>query len=319
MELLLILTYAAIAIAVFKLFNIPLNKWTVPTAILGGIVILSTLIFVMNYNHPHAEIARSYFATTPIVPQVKGIVTEVSVQNHQNLKKGDVLFRIDPTRYKNRVGSLKAQLVAAKKRYKRTVALLKGNAGSVQDVDNARAQRDSLKEKLDNALFDLANTTIYAPTSGYVTQLILRPGVMAVPLPMKPVMIFVHLEESIYTAWFRQNSLLRLKAGEEAEVALDGIPGQVFKAKVDYVATAMAEGQLQPSGNMIKVYPMNFPGRVPVTLKITDPLFEQYRDKIPTGAFGQAAIYTHHYHHLAIMRKVLLRMASWMNYIYPFH
>ena len=36
MDLLLILTYGALCIAVFKIFKIPLNKWTVPTAALGG-------------------------------------------------------------------------------------------------------------------------------------------------------------------------------------------------------------------------------------------------------------------------------------------
>ena len=52
MDLLLILTYTALCIAVFKIFNIPLNKWTVPTAGLGGVVLIGTLILLMNYNHP---------------------------------------------------------------------------------------------------------------------------------------------------------------------------------------------------------------------------------------------------------------------------
>ena len=37
------------------------------------------------------------------------------------------------------------------------------------------------------------------------------------------------------------------------------------------------------------------------------------------AAVGQAAIYTKHFHHVSVMRKVLLRMASWMNYVFPFH
>lgn len=36
MDLLLILTYAAICIVIFKVFKIPLTKWTVPTAVLGA-------------------------------------------------------------------------------------------------------------------------------------------------------------------------------------------------------------------------------------------------------------------------------------------
>lgn len=52
MDLLLIMTYAALCITIFKVFKIPLNKWTVPTAVLGGVIIIGTLILLMNYNHP---------------------------------------------------------------------------------------------------------------------------------------------------------------------------------------------------------------------------------------------------------------------------
>lgn len=50
MDLLLILTYAAICIVIFKVFKIPLTKWTVPTAVLGGVVIISALILVLKYS-----------------------------------------------------------------------------------------------------------------------------------------------------------------------------------------------------------------------------------------------------------------------------
>ncbi len=57
MDLLLILTYTAICVAIFKIFRIPLNKWSVPTAVLGGVVLIGTLILLMNYNHPHTAMA----------------------------------------------------------------------------------------------------------------------------------------------------------------------------------------------------------------------------------------------------------------------
>ncbi len=40
METLLLLTYAALCVVIFKVFKIPLNKWTVPTAVLGGIIFI---------------------------------------------------------------------------------------------------------------------------------------------------------------------------------------------------------------------------------------------------------------------------------------
>ena len=46
MDLLIILTYVAFAWAMFKIFKIPVNKWTIPTAAPGGIFIVSGLISV---------------------------------------------------------------------------------------------------------------------------------------------------------------------------------------------------------------------------------------------------------------------------------
>lgn len=97
MDLLLILTYTALCVAIFKIFKIPLNKWTVPTAVLGGIVLIGTLLVLMNYNHPYTKFAREYFVSIPINPAVKGLVVEVNVKPNVPVKKGEVLFRIDPT------------------------------------------------------------------------------------------------------------------------------------------------------------------------------------------------------------------------------
>ena len=96
MDLLLILTYTALCVAVFKIFRIPLNKWTVPTAVLGGVVLIGGLLLVMNYNHPYSEVVRQYYTTTPMIPDIKGRIIEVPVQPNQPLKAGDVLFKIDP-------------------------------------------------------------------------------------------------------------------------------------------------------------------------------------------------------------------------------
>ena len=58
MDVLLLLTYTAICVVVFKVFKIPLNKWSVPTAALGGAILIGTLILLMNYNHPYSNMAR---------------------------------------------------------------------------------------------------------------------------------------------------------------------------------------------------------------------------------------------------------------------
>ena len=319
MDLLLILTYAALCVAIFKIFRIPLNKWTVPTAVLGGIILIGALIFTMNYNHPYSEVARSYFVSTPVVPVITGQVIEVPVQGNQMLEKGDVLFRIDPYPFENKVKSIKAQLISAQADLGRISELIKRGFGTRRELDVATSHVDDLQAQLNIAQFELDNTVVRAPTKGFVTHVSLRPGMMASRLPLRPSMVFIPQEPYYFTAWMRQNSLLRLTLGDEAEVAFDGIPGKVFQGKVRNVLSVIAEGQVQPSGTLISYTGSPPPGRVPVIIEITDPDFEQYSKQMPGGAYGQAALYSQHFHHVAVMRKILLRMAAWMNYIFPFH
>jgi multidrug resistance efflux pump len=319
MDLLLILTYAAFCVAVFKIFRIPLNKWTVPTAVLGGILLIGALIFTMNYNHPYSEVARTYFVSVPVIPIVSGQVIDVPVKGNEPLEKGDVLFRIDPTPFENRMKSLKAQLVAAKGDRYRITELIRRNFGTQRELDAAIARTDDLQAQLDNAQFELDNTTVRAPSKGFVTHVSLRPGMMASKLPLRPSMVFIPEEGQYFAAWMRQNSLLRLTVGDEAEVAFDGIPGKVFAGRVKNVIGVIAEGQVQPSGTLIGYTGSPPAGRVPVIIEITDPEFAQYSKLMPGGAYGQAALYSQHFHHIGTMRKILLRMAAWMNYIFPFH
>ena len=319
MELILILTYTAICVAIFKIFRIPLNKWSVPTAALGGVVMISAIFIVMNYNHPYSEISRDYFITTPIVPAVSGTVVEVPVTPLTALKQGDILFRLDPEPFENRVSSLTALIVLARADADRATELLRSRNISQRDADAAYTRLENLNGQLLTAQFELDESVVRAPTDGYVAQMVLRPGMRAMAAPLRPVMVFVHKESKYFVGWFRQNSLLRLTVGSDAEVAFDGIPGRVFSGKVAGVLPALKEGQLQASGNLINPMAAPFPGRIMVKIDITDPEFEAFDAIVPGGAYAQAAIYSEHAHHVAILRKILLRMLSWLNYLFPFH
>lgn len=315
MDLLLILTYTALCVALFKIFRIPLNKWTVPTAVVGGILIIGALLLLMNYNHPYSGVVRQYYTTTPIIAEVRGRVVEVPVKPNRPLKEGDVLFRIDPKPFQDEIEGVEGELEAARKDLARAEELFGKQVSSERSVDQARAKVDDLKAKLANARFDLEQTVVKAPSDGFVTQLALQPGAMA--LPLRPLMTFVHKQKGIFVGWFRQNSLLRLKKGDEAEVILDALPGIILEGEVDYVIPTIGEGQVQPMADFLRFNQQTIPGRVAVAIKVTDERLKSYR--LPGGLFGQAAIYTEHFHHVGIMRKVLLRMAGWMNYVFPLH
>ena len=376
MDLLLILSYTAICIVIFKVFKIPLNKWSVPTAVLGGIILIGSLILLMNYNDRYSYMARQFVVTTPIVPGVGGIVTEVEVEANQLVEKGTVLFRIDPKPYESIVRQKQAQLAGSQEgvleleqavaaaqarvvevtaqrdrsqgvfeRYERIFdrgaisaneletrrqTYLSDEAAlerSEADLERARIAFESgidgenpdvarLQAELEKARYDLERTVVRAPTNGYVTQLLLRPGMMAASLPLRPVMIFVHEEEVPMLAAFRQNSAMRLKAGYEAEIVFPGLPGKVFHGEVVQVLPAIGEAQATTSGTMIGTEAFTRLGRIPVQIRVTDDLSEY---NLPAGTRAQVAVYSDHWHHVAIMRKILLRMSSWQNYLYLDH
>jgi len=66
MELLLIFLYTSICVVIFKIFKIPVNQWSLSTAVLGGIVGIALLLIGMAYNHPFSANERIYFSATPV-------------------------------------------------------------------------------------------------------------------------------------------------------------------------------------------------------------------------------------------------------------
>src|SRR5262249_24122129 len=118
----------------------------------------------------------------------------------------------------------------------------------------------------------------------------------------------------ILAAAFQQNALQRVKAGDPAEVAFDGVPGRVFKAKVRALIDAIAAGQMQPSGTLQDLGARTEGGgRAIATIELEEDISSF---QLPAGAAAEVAIYTEHWHHISLLRKILLRMRSWENYFF---
>ena len=183
------------------------------------------------------------------------------------------------------------------------------------NVDGVNTAVAKLTAELNDALYDLEQTTVRAPTEGFVTQVALRPGVYVVPLPLRPAMVFVNTgpKDRTLGAAFQQNALQRVRLGDEAEVAFDAVPGRVFLGKVRIVLDAIAAGQLQANGILVDPGQQPPPGRA---LAVIDLLEDMSPYQIPAGSAAQVAIYTEYWHHLSLLRKILLRMRSWENYVF---
>lgn len=311
MELMLILTYTALCWGIFKVFKISVNKWSMTTAILGGVVLMAVSLAGMAYFHPASVTARSYFVTTPIVANVRAKVIEVPVKPNAPLKKGDILCILDPTTYQARLDNIRAQYDFANKRLAQTRSLVEASAGSQFDVDQYETELESLENQLIEAEFNLESTIVRAPTDGFVTHVRLRPGMMAVPLPLSPIMTFVHTDEPVFVAGFSQQPMQNIKVGYDAEVLFPGIPGRVFKGRVSKILDVIAEGQLAPSSSLLSVDPKSPEGLIPVFIEFEEDMSEFY---LPMGSAGMVAVYSERWQHVGAMRKVLFRMKSWQNF-----
>ena len=161
--------------------------------------------------------------------------------------------------------------------------------------------------------WELDQTLVRAPADGYATHVGLRPGQMATPLPLSAPMVFVTKEKSTFIATFPQNVIAIIEPGLEAELAFKAYPGRIFKAKVSRIAPIIAEGQFTASGQLRSATPGQAPGQIPV-------VFEYGEDvealNLPVGAQASVAVYTHHFHAMSIVRKIILRIKSWENYVF---
>jgi multidrug resistance efflux pump len=128
-------------------------------------------------------------------------------------------------------------------------------------------------------------------------------------------MLFINTgdRDAKLVAAFQQNSLQRVKAGDDAEVAFDAVPGRVFKAKVRSVIDAIATGQLENSITLVDPETRTTAGRALAQIDVND---EMRHYQIPLGSKAQVAIYSEHFHDLSLLRKILLRMKSWQNYVF---
>jgi multidrug resistance efflux pump len=424
-------TYGLLCWLVFAKFKlVPVTTYTVCTAIFGGLVILALLYILLSVFHPVSHDGRMYAPVVQIVPQVRGIVVEVPVEANKPLKKGDVLFRLDPKPYQIEVDRLRASLAAKSSKFAqlaeqlaaaeaatkqsranllvsesqfdrqlreaheqaksqvtqvkervilgqaqfdRAVESKKQNVISQQEYDRtetflltqkaqltqAEADERIAAEKLksgsasleaarqelsrleaeerkirtefnaqidgqnpevretmallEKARWDLDQTIVRAPTDGYVPQNVLRPGMMAVPVPFKPLMMYVVGEQPTLVASFPQKVISDLKPGMAGEAVFKKYPGRSFKVKVRRVLTAVPEGELDAGGQILAATPETAPGYIPVVFDYDEDVAGL---ELPIGAQASVAIYTDRVHALSILRKIVLRIKSWENFVF---
>jgi len=313
MDMLMMMTYAALAIVAFKVFRVPVTKWTVTTTALGGVFLMAWIYIAMAFFHPYTPYAQTYFRTIPISSQAKGKVVEVFVKTNRPVKKGEPLFQVDPVPFQATLNELTARYKLSKRRLQETEQLIKHHAIRVYELERHQSELASLTAQVASAKFDLDSTTVRAPADGHVAQNRVQVGVTAGAFRIGSLMTFVSDEEPFFIAAFKPNAIQNVKVGAEAEVIFTSIPGKTFKAKVVKLWDEIAEGEVFPKGTeMISFSKKLPPGRIPVQVEILDDLSAYY---IPSGSAAGVCVYSEHLKFLGELRRIFLHLFSWQNVI----
>ena len=179
-------------------------------------------------------------------------------------------------------------------------------------VNGEFAQVAQIRAQLENAKWELDQTTTRSPCDCYVVNLQLRAGGFVAGLPFNPVMTLVETTGSV-VALYNQNELHQVAPGNEAEFTLNTLPGRVIKGKVNSVVWASGAGQLPATGTVPMTGVLTAP---PQRFAVKFDIAEKDRGLfMAPGAAGSAAIYTERLHAIHIIRKVILRVGALLNYL----
>jgi RND family efflux transporter MFP subunit len=315
--------YIAILALFVWLGFIPLNRFWKFSPVIVLIALNLGLFIPMGWGAPQgtALVTRN---SVSIVPDVVGEVIDVPVQANTPVKAGDVLFRIDPAPFQATVDQYAARLARGQAllekdrtnlvRYRE---LTETNSAPRQQAEDQQAivnqDEDSLKldeAMLDGAKYNLEKTVVRAPADGYVTNLGLRKGAR---VTSAPVMAFIDTSDTVVAVEIQQIAARYVEPGQNVEITFKFFPGRVLTGKVVAVLQAISSGQTQLSGTAVTPAGIQAAPFV-VRVKLDD---ENAARSLPAGSTGAAAIYTSHVKVSHIIRKVLLRQVTIMNYINP--
>src|SRR6478735_2627542 len=146
MEIILLGIYSFFVWLIF--FKFKLLPWNIVSQVIVitlPIIGLTMLILLLNIAAPSSHDVRVINYVVPINPNVRGLVTEVPIEPNRPLKKGDVLFKIDPTPFETAVRNVEAQLAQLR------VQLLtaQANASNLNEsLKGATGQKDALASQL---------------------------------------------------------------------------------------------------------------------------------------------------------------------------
>jgi multidrug resistance efflux pump len=196
-----------------------------------------------------------------IAPDVSGLVSEVLVRDNQTVKRGDVLFRIDPDRFElalaqadAAMATRKAQMDEAAResaRYEQLSQISVSRETQEQRLSNAEATAAAYRQAAaDRAVaeLNLKRSAVMSPVDGTVTNVLLEPGDYV--NTGKGVMALVDNATLRIEGYFEETKLSKIRTGDRVQVRLMGEPRTLI-GRVESIAAGIADRERTDSSDLL--------------------------------------------------------------------
>jgi multidrug resistance efflux pump len=179
-----------------------------------------------------------------IAPRVSGPIVEVAVHDNQEVKKGDLLFEIDPADFQAQLDLATGQVQNAEANFRqqrqnldRQTDLYKTRVNALQDFQNAQdsfaaaeAQLTAARASMKLAALNLSYTKVCATVDGYVTNMNTSVGTYVTA--GSQLMALVDTGSYWVAAYFKETQLPHITVGQKAKLTFMGYPDQPFAGVV---------------------------------------------------------------------------------------
>jgi len=220
-----------------------------------------------------------------VAPDVAGAITDMRVKDNQSVKLGDVLFTVDPARYRLALEQAEAVLAGAKSvlEQRREEQQRRERLSSVSISEealnqartatlSAQATYDQAEAALGIAKLNLARTDVRSPVNGRVTNLLVHQGDYATA--GHPIVALVDSDSFYVAGYFEETKLRHIAIGDRVSIRLMAYDAPLT-GHVESVARAITDRDNALGNDLIaNVNPtfswVRLAQRIPVRIAIDD-------------------------------------------------
>lgn len=200
--------------------------------------------------------------------------------------------------------TVSAQLLAAQATQTNAKIALDAQIGG---VNPAVAQ---IAAQLEDAAWQLDQTTVRAPEDGVVTSLALSIGDRAVPA--RSVMSFVVADEISIIGFFAPNGFQTVAPGARVKLIFDDRPGSIHEASILEIPLGVGQGQIAVSGNLARVGSIGGVGAYPATISLPASVDKA---SLKLGMPGSATVFNERSGAIGLLMSIIVWVKSYLAYL----